>query len=149
MTLGGYHTCATLSDRAYCWGNNGMGQVGLGTVSPNVLLPTEVKGLQTGLRGLVAGTYHTCAHLEGDRAVACWGYDREGQLGDGKSPVAQQSLPVPVQSLGREVDAVALGSGHSCALVPSGVRCWGRNDVGQFGDQTVESSSVPIRAVTF
>ncbi len=149
VTLGGYHTCATLSDRAYCWGNNGMGQAGLGTVSPNVLLPTEVKGLQAGLRGLVAGTYHTCAHLEGDRAVACWGYDREGQLGDGKSPVAQQSLPVPVQSLGREVDAVALGSGHSCALVPSGVRCWGRNDLGQFGDQTVESSSVPIRAVTF
>jgi hypothetical protein len=34
-------------------------------------------------------------------------------------------------------------------MVPAGIRCWGRNDQGQFGDQTDNSTNLPGRPVAF
>jgi alpha-tubulin suppressor-like RCC1 family protein len=84
------HTCGvTLGHRAYCWGANDQGQLGIGTNaglpifvgSPFSSKPRAVTG---GLLFLQVSAYfqHTCGVTTAYR-VYCWGSNIEGQLGDG------------------------------------------------------------------
>jgi hypothetical protein len=42
--------------------------------------------------------------------------------------------------------AVALGAGHTCALMPdASVLCWGENDLGEFGVGTATHSLTPVK----
>lgn len=87
--------------------------------------------LEAGIAQISAGLAHTCAVTTAGKAY-CWGYNSEGQLGDGsivdKGPVAV-ALPI-----GSEAAAVAAGNGHTCALTRVGeVYCWGYNSAGQLG----------------
>ncbi|HEU4409640.1 MAG TPA: hypothetical protein VFS43_30575 [Polyangiaceae bacterium] len=43
------------------------------------------------------------------------------------------------------MQALALGWGHSCALLSGGeARCWGDNNTGQLGNGTVEEQHTPV-----
>jgi alpha-tubulin suppressor-like RCC1 family protein len=43
------------------------------------------------------------------------------------------------------VAAIAAGDVHSCALLTTGaVKCWGRNNKGQLGDNTTTNSNAPV-----
>jgi alpha-tubulin suppressor-like RCC1 family protein len=54
--------------------------------------------------------------------------------------------PTPTVSVPPKVVQVAVGEGHSCALLDDGmVECWGRNDHGQLGDGTTLNRSEPVR----
>ncbi len=138
---GGVHTCAALVDGTVrCWGENEYGQLGNGTTATSTT-PVQVVGI-AGAVDVSVGWRHTCALL-GDGSVYCWGQNQFAQLGDGTT--TQRTIPVRVQNL---TGAVAVTAGwwhHSCALLGSGtVRCWGRNDWGQFGNGTTTSSSTPV-----
>jgi alpha-tubulin suppressor-like RCC1 family protein len=75
-------TCARLADGTVrCWGYNGYGGVGDGTTT-NRLVPTAVFGLTDAIELAEGGRYHTCAR-RADRTLLCWGYNGNGQLGDG------------------------------------------------------------------
>jgi len=81
-------TCGvTTANRAYCWGNNGNGQVGDSTKNTVRRVPTAVKG---GIlfRQIDAGWYHTCAVSTSNLAY-CWGYGSFGQIGNGGSSQAR------------------------------------------------------------
>lgn len=75
---------------------------------------------------LVAGEHHGCA-LTYAGAVACWGLNGNGQLGDGT--VQNQAAPVPVPGL-QDVTGLAAGNQHSCAVGNGKVYCWGGNRYG-------------------
>jgi uncharacterized protein YjdB/alpha-tubulin suppressor-like RCC1 family protein len=77
----GFSCGITLGGKAYCWGANEIGQLGLGTVSSSVASPQAVVGgiLFTGLRG---GAKHICGLAVGGAAY-CWGSNASGQFGDG------------------------------------------------------------------
>src|SRR5215203_88690 len=81
IAAGGFHTCA-LTDRGGvdCWGGNFDGQVGDGTLADR-RRPVRVAGLQSGVKGIVAGRVHTCALTNGG-GVECWGWNETGRLGD-------------------------------------------------------------------
>jgi alpha-tubulin suppressor-like RCC1 family protein len=80
---------------------------------------------------IAAGSGHSCVVRESG-AVACWGRNDQGQLGDG-SPT-DRSSPVAVVNV-KDVVEVALGSNHTCARQRSGaVLCWGSNARGQLGN---------------
>jgi alpha-tubulin suppressor-like RCC1 family protein len=72
---------------------------------------------------IVVGEMHACV-LEGSGAVACWGINLGGQLGDGttinsEEPVRPRDLP-PVRAL-------AAGRWQTCAATCAGeVLCWGQ-----------------------
>ncbi|MFT4309545.1 MAG: LamG-like jellyroll fold domain-containing protein [Candidatus Woesearchaeota archaeon] len=64
-----------------CWGWNSNGGLGDGTTD-NRLVPTLTSD-SSGFVSVSAGTYHSCGVRANDSRVLCWGYNGNGQLGDG------------------------------------------------------------------
>lgn len=101
VTVGYYHTCAKLVDTSIkCWGFNGYGQVGDGTITQRLTPVTVIiNGTTTGVERVSAGQYHTCAVLTVGTAY-CWGLDTSGQLGLGTQ--TQQIIAVPTNYTGAQ-----------------------------------------------
>ncbi len=76
IALGYEHACVLLNNKTVkCWGKNDYGQVGGGTAgSDQVLRGTsgDPLGGQTAIE-IAAGYKHTCAVMESDHSVKCWG----------------------------------------------------------------------------
>ena len=146
IAVGEFHSCALLADgNARCWGANGSGQLGNGTLTPQ-LTATLVTGL-TDVVALAGGNTHTCALLVNSMA-RCWGGNLLGQLGN--NTTTPQSLPGDVSNLVNAV-AIAGGFGHTCALAANGgANCWGDNSTGQLGNGTTNPSLTPtaVKALT-
>ncbi len=142
VSAGFNHTCAVLAGGAVkCWGADDKGQVGDGAFAAKRLQPTAVSGLSSGVLAVAAGYLFSCA-LTSSHGVKCWGYDRDGQLGDGFTQT--ENTPGDVAGLTGGANQVSSGGGHACALLVSGgVRCWGVNSFGQIGDGTTTNRSVP------
>ncbi|MBG0738648.1 hypothetical protein IV500_04335 [Paeniglutamicibacter antarcticus] len=143
LTAGTFHTCAIADGTAWCWGNDGKGELGDGTTN-NRSRPVKVAGLAGKTITTIASGYgHTCAAA--DDGVWCWGENSSGQLGDGTT--ANQSTPVKVTGLnGKKITSLATGYAHTCALSDGETWCWGFNGFGQLGDGTTTNRSQPVKA---
>jgi len=145
ITAGDSHTCAILDDGSVsCWGFNNGGRLGDGT-GTNRNTPTQTSSLGTDRTAVAinAGIYQTCAILD-DGSVSCWGYNSDGQLGDGTNTL--RNTPTQTSSLGTDRTAVAISAGgyHTCAILDDGyVSCWGGNGTGQLGDGTRIDRNTP------
>jgi alpha-tubulin suppressor-like RCC1 family protein len=54
----------------------------------------------------------------------------------------------PVQVTGTTWQSVSAGQSHTCAIMLDGTLwCWGLNDSGQLGDNTLDSKSTPVAVV--
>ena len=90
---------------------------------------------------IALGGSHSCA-LRGDGTVKCWGYNIQGQLGDGTT--THRTTPVEVSGM-TNATSIALGSYHSCALLGNGkVTCWGRDNAGGQWDVGELGSTTPV-----
>jgi alpha-tubulin suppressor-like RCC1 family protein len=75
--------------------------------------------------------------------AAGWGYNAQGQLGDGT--ITSRSGYGDIR-VGNDVVQVAAGSGHGLALRSDGtVWAWGFNGSGELGDGTRTSRSTPVQ----
>ena len=126
----GVHSCAVLSDgTAKCWGSNGSGQLGDGTLI-NKVNATTVLGL-TSISTMGLGSVHSCALLS-DQTVWCWGVNHIGQLGT--SNLNHRSTATKLSSLS-SVSKIATGYHHNCViLTDKTLKCWGDNYYGQLGN---------------
>jgi alpha-tubulin suppressor-like RCC1 family protein len=144
VSAGNDHTCAIITDGFIkCWGYNFNGELGNGTfiTYPATMEPQLVVGLQGGNTAIGAGSSHTCAITSGG-GVKCWGYNNDGQLGDGTTT----NSAVPVDVLGI-TDAVELSVGHFHTCIRTyggGVKCWGSNYHGELGIGSTVNSSTPV-----
>jgi len=129
VALGSDHTCSILDDGSvWCWGSNNNGGLGVGNMSsgswaysPNqALLPSGLAAVSISL-----GAGHSCVVVDDGRAF-CWGYNGDGNIGDGTSGTNRVS-PTEVSGTASYV-SISAGSNHNCAITNTGtVKCWGDN----------------------
>ena len=95
VSAGEFHTCAVHGDHTlWCWGDNGNGQLGDGTTNGSDV-PVQETTAASDWAAVTSGYAHTCA-IKTTGAVWCWGYNGDGQLGDGTTNESH----VPVQVTG-------------------------------------------------
>ena len=128
------HTCAlSTSGKAYCWGLNNQGQLGVPGTDTAVSTPEPVTGGMIFV-ALSAGAFGNCALTAAGDAY-CWG-----------GYIANVPALVPGGHVFRTISS---GGDHACALTALGVGyCWGSDDSGQLGiGPTNYQPSVPLRVV--
>ena len=130
-------------DSAYCWGKNNVGQLGNGTTNNNAnVLPVRVSGGPARWASVRVGKWHACG-LGTDDSAYCWGWNANGQLGDGSR--LTRTAPVRVSGGPSSWTSVSAGQDHSCGVGDdSAAYCWGGNSNGQLGDDTTTRSTVPV-----
>src|SRR5207302_1027794 len=91
-----------------------------------------------------AREYYACGVTTAGAAY-CWGYNGNGELGNGTT--TNSPTPVAVAG-GLSFAAVSAGLFHSCGVTTAGAAyCWGDNLNGQLGNGTTTTSLTPV-AVT-
>jgi Alpha-tubulin suppressor and related RCC1 domain-containing proteins len=100
-----------------------------------------VNGVTLRVTQIAGGTNHTCA-VTVSGGAKCWGYNSNGQLGDGTT--TQRNTPVQVSGLTSGVTSISAGHSHTCAIRNGSVRCWGNNDNGQLGDGTTTQRTTSV-----
>jgi alpha-tubulin suppressor-like RCC1 family protein len=157
---GGNHTCALEptveapgrqpNPLVVCWGTDSFGELGDGTTnnsaSPVSTQPEifDTMGLTSGY-GLALGSDHSCAMLPGQ--VECWGYNEDGELGNGTIVNTPLAGPQAVPGL-TTAATISAGASHTCALLANGtMTCWGSNDHGQLGNGTTTNAPSPTAVI--
>lgn len=98
ISAGKFHTCALTGVGAVkCWGDNGFGQLGIGPGESVGLIPEQVVGLDSGVKAISAGDFHTCA-VTAEGSAKCWGGNSTGAVGDGAGGPRTMPLPVILSS---------------------------------------------------
>jgi alpha-tubulin suppressor-like RCC1 family protein len=145
ISAGEAHTAAlTTTGIAYAWGSNYEGLLGTGTPVANSSTPVAVL-MPPGesFAAIDAGDFHTVA-LTAKGAAYGWGFNWDGQLGDGTTTDSGTPVAV-VMPAGESFIAISAGREHSVALTGTGTAyAWGANWDGQLGDGTTTESSTPV-----
>lgn len=143
VSTGAFLTCAVMtSGGAKCWGRNTSGEVGDGTFTARTTA-TDVSGFTSGVLSISAGNSQACL-ITTSNTAKCWGSNNYGELSYGTSTTNIKIATDPGFLLST-LSSIAPGNTHSCILISSGgVKCWGRNNVGQLGNGTTTDSTTPV-----
>ena len=124
----------------WAWGDNGCGQLGLGTSATYKITPQRV-GSANDWVAIAGGAFHSLA-VKSNGTLWAWGCNDYGQLGLG--PLPGTNTPTQV---GNDTDwyAVSGGSSHTVAIKSNG-SLWtcGDNPYGQLGNGS--NTTIPINS---
>lgn len=135
LALGEGYTCALITGGSVkCWGYNVHGELGDNSTTQRTS-PVDVSGLTSGVADIYATQYRTCARLT-TGAIKCWGYNLNGQVGDGT--VDTVKVPTTVVDFSSSVSSLSNAATNSCGIQTANdsstsVKCFGYNDLGQLG----------------
>jgi alpha-tubulin suppressor-like RCC1 family protein len=150
LALGAFFTCAlTANGTIQCWGSNQNGELGRGTRGEEIEnSPAVVKGVAAAF-DVGAGDNHACALTREGGAVrlACWGLNRNGQLGapsecsEGVCPSPQNvTLPGELQNAAE----LAVGGDSTCLLSDGGaLYCMGVVNGVSLGTSLTKITGIP------
>jgi alpha-tubulin suppressor-like RCC1 family protein len=143
VAVGGVMICVRKMDGTlWCWGFNNSDSIGDGTTVYRPA-PVQVTTLGNTVVDVSAGTDHACAR-KADGTLWCWGWNVEGQLGNGTTMASP--LPLQVEALGDQVVEVVCSSERTCARKADGtVWCWGAVATGELVVGPIPMSATPIQ----
>lgn len=172
ISAGSNNTCAIDTDgKAYCWGDGYGSLIALnntqvamtdtavkadsyGTIAVDVQHYTGLPELidnsgalnNNSIKSISVGGSATCA-IASDNKAYCWGYNDDGQLGDGTN---NDSLKTPVavntenELYEKNIKSISVSGDHACVIASDDkAYCWGNNDNGQNGTNNTSSSNIP------
>ena len=154
IAAGFIHSIALESDgTVWTWGSNNEKQLGYNTTVPHkshkATKLTQLKNGPNIVISITAGTQHSLA-LKDDGTVWAWGYNRLGQLGNGKNINSSDPLLVQ-QSDGKSligITSITAGADHSLALKDDGtVWSWGDNNYGQSSNGIMYDSNIALQVI--
>ena len=147
ISAGATDSLALGSDgRVYAWGDNSLDELGNGTAAYSatpvvVSIPAGVT-----VTAISSGQYHNLA-LTSTGQIYGWGYDNDGQLGDGRK-ITTATPTLALLPAGFTAAAIAAGGYHTLAMgAHGGLLSWGYNVDGQLGDGTKTTTGKPINVV--
>jgi alpha-tubulin suppressor-like RCC1 family protein len=141
-----YDSAGTL----YSCGRNDYGELGNGTTTDS-MTPVKVKGLRGSAVTMLVAAWGDTGAVLSNGIYYDWGYDTDGQVGDGGT--AAVSVPYHV-SLPATVTQVALGGsgsmgGQSLALLSNGsLWAWGNGEYYQLGNGAQGDEATPVQIST-
>jgi hypothetical protein len=133
ISCGLHHSLALSEDGlVYGWGYNNWGQTGSGTGKYKDTMPKKLKGFDNEkVKAISCGGYHSLA-LTSNGRVYSWGYNGNGQLGQGK--IKASPTPRLLGLRGSIITGICCGLEHSILLEDSGaIFTFGNNSCGQLG----------------
>lgn len=143
-------TCALRSDgTAWCWGGDGSGQLGNGTVVTGTQpIPSLVYNAGPPWTKIAHGGQFGCG-IKSDGTLWCWGSETNGRLGNG-STSSTQAAPVQVGAGTDWVDISAAGT-SACGIKTDGTLwCWGADTNGKLGNgSTSADQSSPVQVLGY
>jgi alpha-tubulin suppressor-like RCC1 family protein len=140
------HSFALRNDgTVWAWGNNYLGQLGIGPPFNGSIPPTQIPGL-TGIVAIASSPRAGYA-VGSDGSVWAWGSNDVGQLGIGTiSDRVALPVRVPIPA-GVRIVGISAGGNHVLARDSSGsLWAWDGNWSGQLGDGTAQNRLLPERA---
>lgn len=142
VTVGSGHTIVLKNGNVWSWGNNCWGQLGYGWASGNPSTSSTIADISmvnnlSNVVGIKAGLTHSFA-LKSDGTVWAWGYNDNGQLGDGTT--TSRYSPVRIQGL---TDVKSISGGYTVSLAV-------KNDgtVWAWGSLVGSNSPVQVSGIT-
>lgn len=147
MISAGWHSyCVVASDnQVYCWGNNGSGQLGDGS---EIDRPYPVKVTFSGqsIKAISSEDSTFCA-ITFSNSAYCWGYNGDGEVGDGSS--TDKTTPSAVDTTGvlsgKTIKSISAGREHTCAIASDNrAYCWGYNSYQQIGNTSISELGSPV-----
>lgn len=143
---GGYYNTMALKEdgTVWIWGDGSRGILGYNpTAEYKQLIPLQIQGLANIIQ--IDFSYMHGAALKKDGTVWTWGFNANGQLGNGSTYDAP--APAKVQNLSNIIK-ISSSYAHNLALTNEGeVWSWGDNAQGELGDGTiVQTRLVPVRS---
>ncbi|MCB9092196.1 MAG: hypothetical protein H6620_06515, partial [Halobacteriovoraceae bacterium] len=155
ISTGKNHNCGiTDLGRTMCWGDNGSGQTGIGSLGGMNIVPKLIDDttLPTQARNLIqvsAGDGHSCG-VAANGLGFCWGSDTAGKLGNGISGAAYSPDQVTQPGSSELFKFIIAGGNHSCGVTTIGnTYCWGLNLYGQLGNNSTGSGEPdPVIVIT-
>lgn len=145
-------------NKAYCLTAVAIDQPGMSPYYVSNTNQTPMQGLcpghndpneqVTAATALAVGRNHACA-IAGGKAY-CWGDNTYGQLGNNST--TNSSTPVAVDTsgvlAGKNVTDIATGGNHTCAIADNQAYCWGYNEYGQLGNNSLDNALAPVEVNT-
>ncbi len=145
-------SCAVLgTGDVICWGDNNLGQLGVGTFdsysSVDEAVPVPFESLGAPAKQVAVGLEAVCVLLENPTSdVRCWGGNLNRELSPLLGDISFSTTPGPVVL--SDVADIQAGASHFCAIGLDGlVRCWGQNVVAQVGVEPYDLVAVSISPV--
>ncbi|HEU4642495.1 MAG TPA: Ig-like domain-containing protein [Gemmatimonadaceae bacterium] len=148
LTAGMFHACGLDAEgRAYCWGQNRLGQLGVGTLADSVVVAPRLVALDARFASISAGGEHTCG-ITRNGVSYCWGENTNGQLGLGVTSVDEDVHPSPERVIGAPAfQSIDAGGNGTCAVGQNvRVYCWGAVTLGRGELHSASGTPMPVIA---
>jgi alpha-tubulin suppressor-like RCC1 family protein len=162
ISSGTWFTCGltlstnpALDKKVKCWGQNGGGYHFGNNSSDDSLFPTDVYtgGVLNGLtiKKLESTMANSCV-IASDDNVYCWGSNNQYGLGDNTTTTRKTPVAVYKGGVlnGLTVKDMAVGDNFVGCVIASDNKayCWGENDYGGVGDNTLVPKAAPVAVYT-